>query len=159
VAALTLGLVVGCSSGSSGSPTGTVEPGFINAANAACEPFLDQSAQSTFPYPSFAATDPLVTQLPSAGQYYDSLPINHQELQLMQAVGKPKQGKTTWSNFLTLIGREQALVTQQITYAKASDKGGFVSTVNDIAALAKQIDGAAVAVGFKADDSCTQLFG
>jgi hypothetical protein len=159
--ALVLALMsaVACTSSSGTTSTGRVEPAFIAAANQACEPFLDQSAQVIFPYPSFAATDPLVTQLPAAGQYYDSLPINHQELALMRAVGTPHRGAQTWKDFLDLIGREQSLVAQQIASAKASDKGGFVSTVNQIADLTKQIDEAATAVGFASDDSCTQLFG
>ncbi len=151
-------VLTGCSSKPE-PKTGPVEAAFIAAANNACEPFLDQGANKPFPYPSFDATNPLVTQLPAAGKYYDGLPINHQELNLVTAMGKPKRGRDTWNTFVSLVGQEQDVVSKQIKAAEASDKAGFVATVSQVAALAKQIDTAAAAVGFAKDASCTQLFG
>jgi hypothetical protein len=156
-AALIALVLAGCSS-HPGPATGPVEASFLTKANTACDGTLSQTAQAPFPYPSFNASDPLVSQLPQVAKYFDSLTFNHDELAFVKSFGKPHQGRNTWASYVDLVGQQQALVAKQITEAKASNKAGFVATVTAISQLQTKLNASAAAVGFAKDSSCISLF-
>jgi hypothetical protein len=156
-AALIVLVLAGC--GSKPAPAaGPADAAFLKKAETACNGTLVQTAQQPFPYPSFNANDPVVTQLPQVGKYFDSLTFNHDELAFVKSFGKPKKGQHTWASFVDLVGQQQDLVAKQITEAKASNKPGFVATVTAISQLQTELNAAATAVGFAKDSSCISLF-
>jgi hypothetical protein len=150
-------LLAGCS-GHTGPSTGPADAKFLTKADTVCEATLTSTASKPFPYPSFDATNPLVTELPAVGAYFDSLTFNHDELAFLKSLGEPSRGRQTWKGYVDLIGQQQALVAEQISQAKAAQKAEFVATVANISQLQTKIDAAATAVGFGKESYCRQLF-
>ena len=116
-------------------------------------------APSPFPWQSFTPSNPAPAQLPAVGAYLDGISFNHKEVALINLAGKPHHGGAAWQRFVDLIGQQQSEVAAQTAAAKASNKEAFVASVAEIQATAKQIDAAALALGFRTNSYCVQLFG
>lgn len=164
VAAVTMLIVTGCGRASPVNPMATattvpVETAFVTKATSACAAALKLLAQRAFPYPNFNPNDPVVSQLPAVGQFYDAQKFNHDELAFAQGLGKPTSGQGTWQAFVTLVGQEQTAVANQISTAKASNKTAFVASVKQLAAIESKIDSIAAAAGFAQGSDCILLFG
>lgn len=145
-----------CSTPAAGGPVDTT---FLKRANDACSEALTTLESQPFPYDTFNADDPAVGQLPAVGAYFDGIAFNHKERAVMTAIGRPSQGRRTWTDFVALVGDEQDAMQEQITAAKAPDKAAFVASVHDIQQIGHRIDAAAVQVGFGKSDPCVVLLG
>lgn len=160
-AALTAIVLTGLAAASCSSrpATGRADKAFLAKAEHNCALALQQVSPSPFPYEGFNPLDPIVTELPGAAGYYDSEQFNHQELAFVTAFGRPKQGRTSWQQFVTLVGQQQAAVAAEISSGKASDKAGFVTAVRQSQSIGARIVTTGTTVGFPAGSSCLQLFG
>jgi hypothetical protein len=164
VAALTLLVVTGCAKAHRVDPLTTstrapVDNAFLTKADAACLAQLKVISQRKFPYADFNPNDPVVSELPGVGEFYDSSSFSHNELSFVQGLGEPPTGRGTWNAFVSLVGQEQAATATQISAAKASNKNAFVSSVNQLATIESNVDSITAAAGFSTDSDCVTLFG
>ena len=164
VAAVTVLIVTGCAKARPVNPLATatnapVDTAFLTNATNACTSALKLLSQRPFPYSTFNPKDPVVSQLPAVGQFYDAQKFNHDELAFAQGLGEPTTGQGTWKAFVNLVGQEQTAVESQINAAKAADKTAFTASVNKLATIESEIDSIAAAAGFAQGSDCILLFG
>ncbi len=113
----------------------------------------------TFPFSNFNPTKPDLKTLPLVGKHFaKALSIRRAIPGQLAGLGEPASGEKTWDAIKSLALQANATATKQVSYALASNSGGFVSTVNQISRLHDTIVARAVAAGFPKTSACGQVF-
>ena len=117
------------SSGGSGLGDHPVEETFKAKADAACNTWFGYIVNHQPPVEMSNLLAIRASDLPAAGKYLDTLPVNHDVTKTMSALGTPTQGAGSWAALLQAFQAFEAAQAAAIAAAKAADPAAWTASV------------------------------
>ena len=118
-----------------------------------------QVAEGTFPVQGFDPLHPDPAQLPQVGRFFaQGSAVRDRIPEELAALGEPKTGAAKWDRLRDNLIHSTSLAHTQIAAALAANAPAFAAAAAEVRNLSNKIHATGIALGFRADSSCADLF-
>ncbi len=132
----------------------TVDPAFVDRAEAVCTSYADYNAEHLLRLPGFSRFAPDPDQLPKVAAFLDRNPAYHTLVSKLEGLGDPSTGGTAWTTAVADLGDGQRLVQEEVRQARARDADAFAAAEQDRADSNAALHADLIAAGLSPNSPC-----